>query len=269
MFLTRIGFGSKAVVTGDTTQVDVAGGRSGLGGLERILAGIDGLGVGAPHQPRRRAPPHRAGHRRRLRAGAAGRADPLMPGEPPEGPDKPDPDDLPDGLDPEDLPPMPMTTRRRRPPAEGEVEVFGVDEQDDQPVELARWVDLATAALLDAGVRGEAELSLLFVDEAMMADLNQRFMGEDGPTDVLAFPLDDPIDAGRWPDSGSTGPDREPPEVERAARCCSATWWCARRSPPARRPSTPAATTTSSRCSSCTASCTCSAWTTPTPRKPR
>jgi phosphate starvation-inducible PhoH-like protein len=44
MFLTRIGFGSKAVITGDTTQVDVAGGRSGLGGLERILDGIDGLG---------------------------------------------------------------------------------------------------------------------------------------------------------------------------------------------------------------------------------
>ena len=30
MFLTRIGFGSKVVVTGDTTQVDVQGGRSGL-----------------------------------------------------------------------------------------------------------------------------------------------------------------------------------------------------------------------------------------------
>ncbi|MGV3758531.1 MAG: PhoH family protein [Actinomycetota bacterium] len=44
MFLTRIGFGSKAVVTGDTTQVDVAGGRSGLAGLEKILTGIDGLG---------------------------------------------------------------------------------------------------------------------------------------------------------------------------------------------------------------------------------
>jgi phosphate starvation-inducible PhoH-like protein len=43
MFLTRIGFGSKAIVTGDTTQVDVAGGRSGLAGLERILTGIDGL----------------------------------------------------------------------------------------------------------------------------------------------------------------------------------------------------------------------------------
>jgi phosphate starvation-inducible PhoH-like protein len=43
MFLTRIGFGSRAVITGDVTQVDLAGGRSGLLGLERILTGIDGL----------------------------------------------------------------------------------------------------------------------------------------------------------------------------------------------------------------------------------
>jgi phosphate starvation-inducible PhoH-like protein len=43
MFLTRIGFGSKVVVTGDTTQVDVPGGRGGLADLERILTGIDGL----------------------------------------------------------------------------------------------------------------------------------------------------------------------------------------------------------------------------------
>jgi len=42
MFLTRIGFGSRAVVTGDVTQIDVAG-HSGLVGLERILSGIDGL----------------------------------------------------------------------------------------------------------------------------------------------------------------------------------------------------------------------------------
>jgi phosphate starvation-inducible PhoH-like protein len=43
MFLTRIGFGSKAVITGDVTQVDVQGARSGLLGLEKILTGIDGL----------------------------------------------------------------------------------------------------------------------------------------------------------------------------------------------------------------------------------
>ncbi|MCQ3813111.1 MAG: PhoH family protein [Acidimicrobiia bacterium] len=43
MFLTRIGHGSKAVVTGDITQVDVATGRSGLSGLEPILGGIEGV----------------------------------------------------------------------------------------------------------------------------------------------------------------------------------------------------------------------------------
>ncbi|MGA8296211.1 MAG: PhoH family protein [Acidimicrobiales bacterium] len=44
MFLTRIGFGTKAVVTGDVTQIDVAGGRSGLVGLQEILGIIDGVG---------------------------------------------------------------------------------------------------------------------------------------------------------------------------------------------------------------------------------
>lgn len=43
MFLTRIGFGSKAVVTGDATQIDVPDGRSGLNKLEPMLRGIDGL----------------------------------------------------------------------------------------------------------------------------------------------------------------------------------------------------------------------------------
>jgi phosphate starvation-inducible protein PhoH and related proteins len=43
MFLTRIGFGSKVVVTGDVTQIDVQGGRSGLVGLRPVLDGIEGL----------------------------------------------------------------------------------------------------------------------------------------------------------------------------------------------------------------------------------
>jgi phosphate starvation-inducible PhoH-like protein len=43
MFLTRIGFGSKCVVTGDVTQIDVAGGRSGLVGLEPVLSGIESV----------------------------------------------------------------------------------------------------------------------------------------------------------------------------------------------------------------------------------
>ncbi|HEX6569185.1 MAG TPA: PhoH family protein, partial [Acidimicrobiales bacterium] len=43
MFLTRIGFGSRAVVTADMTQVDLPTGRSGMTRLERILDGIEGL----------------------------------------------------------------------------------------------------------------------------------------------------------------------------------------------------------------------------------
>jgi phosphate starvation-inducible PhoH-like protein len=43
MFLTRIGFNSRVVVTGDVTQVDVPDGRSGLLGLQPVLSGIDGL----------------------------------------------------------------------------------------------------------------------------------------------------------------------------------------------------------------------------------
>ena len=43
MFLTRIGFGSKVVVTGDVTQIDVPGGRSGLPGLEIVLGSVPGV----------------------------------------------------------------------------------------------------------------------------------------------------------------------------------------------------------------------------------
>jgi phosphate starvation-inducible protein PhoH and related proteins len=45
MFLTRLGFGSKVVVTGDVTQIDLPDGRgrSGLLAVRRILEGIPGL----------------------------------------------------------------------------------------------------------------------------------------------------------------------------------------------------------------------------------
>ena len=43
MFLTRIGFGSKVVVTGDTTQIDVPGGKSGLRDVEGTLDGVDDI----------------------------------------------------------------------------------------------------------------------------------------------------------------------------------------------------------------------------------
>jgi phosphate starvation-inducible PhoH-like protein len=44
MFLTRIGFGTRAVVTGDVTQIDLARGqKSGLVEAQAILAGVRGI----------------------------------------------------------------------------------------------------------------------------------------------------------------------------------------------------------------------------------
>lgn len=45
MFLTRLGFNSKMVVTGDTSQVDLPGGRSGLNTATKVLEGIADLHV--------------------------------------------------------------------------------------------------------------------------------------------------------------------------------------------------------------------------------
>jgi probable rRNA maturation factor len=58
--------------------------------------------------------------------------------------------------------------------------------------EPERWAELARSVLRAEGVAGPAELSLSFVDEVTMADLNHRWMGEDGPTDVLSWTIDAP-----------------------------------------------------------------------------
>jgi probable rRNA maturation factor len=104
--------------------------------------------------------------------------------------------------------------RRRRPgPPDGEPVVFAADEQNGAAVELDALSKLAEGVLREEGVRGACELALYFVDEPTIADLNERFLGGTGPTDVLAFPIDDDMpEAGRSPDAGSAGPDRPPLE---------------------------------------------------------
>ncbi len=85
--------------------------------------------------------------------------------------------------------------------------VFGADEQSDVQVDVVRWVRLAGLVLDEERVPGEAELSVIFVDEQAITDLNERFLGGKGPTDVLAFPMDDDVVlGGRQPDQGGRGP---------------------------------------------------------------
>ena len=91
------------------------------------------------------------------------------------------------------------------------VAVYAADEQADHPVDVATWQRLAEQVLVAEGVTGDAELSLLFIDAGAMETLNVNFMDVDGPTDVLAFPIDaGPVDPGRQPDGGTPGPDRDP-----------------------------------------------------------
>ncbi|HJX34206.1 MAG TPA: rRNA maturation RNase YbeY [Desulfatiglandales bacterium] len=47
------------------------------------------------------------------------------------------------------------------------------------------------------------ELSVLFADDSMIADLNSRYLGRLGPTNVLAFPMSE--DQGRGVASGMLG----------------------------------------------------------------
>jgi probable rRNA maturation factor len=87
------------------------------------------------------------------------------------------------------------------------IDVFAADEQQAHPMDVARWAELARQVLSARGVKGETEVSLLFVDEDAIAALNEQFLGKSGPTDVLSFPIEDePTASGRSPDYGGSGP---------------------------------------------------------------
>jgi probable rRNA maturation factor len=69
--------------------------------------------------------------------------------------------------------------------------VFLADEQDldvdgDDLLAVARHVVVARR------VPPDMELSLLLVDEPTIAAMNEEHLGKQGPTDVLAFPIDEP-----------------------------------------------------------------------------
>jgi probable rRNA maturation factor len=93
------------------------------------------------------------------------------------------------------------------------IDVFAADEQSDHPIAVGRWVELSQKVLRARGVKGETEVSLLFVDEDAIAALNEQFLGKSGPTDVLSFPIEDePGPTGRSPDLGGSGPGSSPEE---------------------------------------------------------
>ena len=213
MFLTRLGFGSKIVVTGDVTQIDLpeGRGRSGLLAVREILVGVPDLAFVEldTHDVVRHKIVQdivervRAGERLTLMA------------------------------------------------------VFASDEQSTLEVDLPRWLRLARLVLVEERAPADAEVSLIFVDEEAIADLNGRFLGGDGPDRRALVP-----DRRRPPAERSPSRHRRARAGERDRAGRSADRPRRRRGVPdgggasgahARR----APSTTSSRCSWSTVCCTC------------
>jgi probable rRNA maturation factor len=84
------------------------------------------------------------------------------------------------------------------------VSVFLADEQG-VPVDLDRLRRLAELVLTEEGYPTETELTVLLVSEDEMAAYNERFLERSGPTDVLAFPVEELL-PGVVPDQDSNGP---------------------------------------------------------------
>ena len=182
MFLTRIGFGSKCVVTGDVTQIDVPGGRSGPGRARAGARRDRRHRLRAPDPPRRGPPQDRGRHRRRLRGG-----------------------------------------RRAGGSAPVTIDVFAADEQQAHPMDVARWAELARQVLTARGVKGETEVSLLFVDEEAIAAPQRAVPGQERPDRRAVLPHRGRARA----DRALARPRRQrarAPRPRRARSPCSATW---------------------------------------------
>jgi len=70
-----------------------------------------------------------------------------------------------------------------------------VSDRQSEPVDEEGLVEVARATL-EAEGEARSELSVSFVTEEEMADLHRTYLAEEGPTDVLSFPLDDIGDDG-------------------------------------------------------------------------
>ena len=75
----------------------------------------------------------------------------------------------------------------------------GIDVSEAELISVARFV------IAQMQVNPGAELSMVLLDTAAMADLHMRWMDLPGPTDVMSFPMDE-LEPGGRPDAAEPGP---------------------------------------------------------------
>ncbi|MDR0783638.1 MAG: rRNA maturation RNase YbeY [Propionibacteriaceae bacterium] len=85
--------------------------------------------------------------------------------------------------------------------------MIDINNESGLPVDEKHLVGLARFALAALRIHPDAELSIVMVDEDTMAAYNRKFMDEEGPTDVLSFPMDElrPSPTGGEPPLGVLG----------------------------------------------------------------
>ena len=168
MFLTRLGFNSKIVVTGDVTQTDLKGGqRSGLVDVDELLRGIPDIEFVASAARTscgtsswRASSRHTTHVPRRASAARPGRQR---------------------GSELSDVP--------------VDLVLQGVAEAGLDPASVERLVQ---GVLDDSASRGRARSSVCLVEDDEIRGLNRDHRGLDEVTDVLSFPVDglDPLPPG-------------------------------------------------------------------------
>ena len=161
MFLTRLGFGSKMVVTGDVTQVDLPDGHASRGCGWSATSSATSRTSTSPSSPRRTS---------------SGTASSARSSTPTSSWDE-------------------QGQRRdqgERTVREGEdsVSVDVLNETDFQLDEL-ELVALSRYVMGEMRVHPGADLCLRLVDEAAMEVLHVQWMDLPGPTDVMSFPMDE------------------------------------------------------------------------------
>ena len=195
MFLTRLGFGSRIVVTGDITQVDLPGGtRSGLRVVQGILDDVRRHRLLPPDQPRRG--PAQAGRpdRGRVRQVRGHRA--------------PARHDVPSSAlrAPRSRVAVLVRVGRRKRvdgPRHPEPVTVEINNESGLEVDTPGCSGWPTSRWRSCGSIRRPSSPSCCVDEDTMSAYHQKYMDEPGPTDVLSFPMDElrpPVD------------DEEPPE---------------------------------------------------------
>ena len=66
-----------------------------------------------------------------------------------------------------------------------------IGDEQDEPVDTAGLGQAVAAVLAAEGLPGDSELAVILVSADQIAEYNRHFMGREGATDVLAFPLQD------------------------------------------------------------------------------